>query len=85
LGQPTKDNRGEKNLPKEEPTRKWRRRIRSPPLVQELPKGGKRNLEEAGLPTGGDPTELGKKGRLDAEGFSNMAWAEAGHQPRQPQ
>jgi hypothetical protein len=81
-GKLMKDDRSDKNLPGEGTTRKWKRRVRSPPLVQELLKGDKRNLEEAGLPVGDDPSELGKKGRLDAEGFSNMAWAETGHQPR---
>jgi hypothetical protein len=42
---------------------------------------GKRNFDEAVSIDGAVPTGQVKKGRLDAEVSSILAWAEAGHQP----
>jgi hypothetical protein len=79
------ENRGDNHGHGDGPTRRWKRRIRSPTLFLDQTKGGKRDSVQAGLGGGEDSTELGKKVRLDAETVFNMAWAEAGHQPRQPQ
>jgi hypothetical protein len=67
------------------PTRRWKRRSRPPSLSPEQSKGGKRDPFQAGLEGDEDSSEGGKKARLDAKMGLDMAWAEAGHQPRQPQ
>jgi hypothetical protein len=65
------------------PTRRWKRRSRPPSLSPDQSKGGKRDLFQAEFD--GDSTEGGKKARLDVKTGIEMAWAEAGYQPRQPQ
>jgi len=79
------DNRGDNHGHGNGPTRRWKRRFRSPSLSPDQTKGGKRASVQAGLGEGEDSTEGGKKVRLDAETGFDLAWAEAGHQPHQPQ
>jgi hypothetical protein len=78
-------NRGDNLGHENGPTRRWKRRIRPPSLSPEQTKGGKRDPVQAGLDGDEDSSEGGKKARLDAKMVFDMAWAEAGHQPRQPQ
>jgi hypothetical protein len=81
----SEENKIERNLPGEASIRKWRRRARAPTTALEPQKASKRNFEEAVLTDEADFTEQVKKGRVDAEEAPNLAWAEAGHQPRRPQ
>jgi len=67
------------------PNRRWKRRKRPPSLSPDPQKGGKRNLSQAGIEGDKDSPEGGKKARLEVKMGSDMAWAEAGFQPRQPQ
>jgi hypothetical protein len=67
------------------PARRWKRRSRPPSLNPDHSKGGKRDFSQVDLEGDEDSTEGGKKARLDAKTGSEMAWAEAGYQPRQPQ
>jgi hypothetical protein len=67
------------------PIRRWKRRIRSSSLSPDQTRGGKRGSVQAGIGEGEDSTEGGKKARLDVETGIDLAWAEAGFQPRQPQ
>jgi hypothetical protein len=82
----SEEDKNEENLLGDGPIRKWRRKARASAKAPELQKAGKRSYEEAVLSDGvSDYTEQVKKGRVEAEEAPDMAWAEAGHQPRRPQ